>query len=111
MSTPLPERCALLPVPFATDPKGGASKSLTKELGTGTRAPKAHLYSGEYYREECLLRVLSDDIVRPTTLEGTETRIRVSHKLLIDIRYRKDGEEHILPLQKMVCIATVRPLP
>lgn len=57
------------------------------------------------------MRVPDDDLVRPTTLDGTETRIRVSHKLSVEIRYRKVGsdEDTATTILKPINIASVGP--
>ncbi|KAK4700513.1 hypothetical protein P7C70_g5733, partial [Phenoliferia sp. Uapishka_3] len=51
--------------------------------------PLRKLKKGEEYNYQRLMRVPDDDFVRPTTLTGTETKIRASHTLSVEIRYRK----------------------
>lgn len=54
----------------------------------------------------------TDDIVRPTTLNGTVTPISVSHKLSVEIRYiQEGGEAKVLTIGKDVTIASVSPSP
>lgn len=54
-------------------------------------------------------RVPTDDHIRPTTHEATETRIRVAHKLSVEVKYRVAGsqEDRVLMLSKDVVIASV----
>ncbi|ORY91766.1 hypothetical protein BCR35DRAFT_299089 [Leucosporidium creatinivorum] len=53
----------------------------------------ADLGAGEAFQYSRTMRVDIDDYVRASTLEGTETPINVSHKLLIEVRYRVQGEK------------------
>ncbi|KAM0745994.1 hypothetical protein T439DRAFT_330189 [Meredithblackwellia eburnea MCA 4105] len=54
--------------------------------------PLYELDKGEEFKWSKLMRIPDDDHCRPTTLEGTDTRIRASHKICVEIRYRKQGE-------------------
>lgn len=55
------------------------------------------------------MRIPIDDHVRATTLEGSETPIRVSHKLLVEVRYRAEGQpsDKIFLFGKDVTIGSV----
>ncbi|GJN89857.1 hypothetical protein Rhopal_002846-T1 [Rhodotorula paludigena] len=71
--------------------------------------PLAHLQPGQEFHHSRICRVPDDDKVRPTTLEGSEgTRIRVSHKMNVEVRYRKEGddEDMVLTIGKPVTITS-----
>ncbi|GAA6058939.1 hypothetical protein JCM10212_002891 [Sporobolomyces blumeae] len=59
-----------------------------------------------HYSRIC--RVPDDDHCRPTTLEGSEGRIRVKHKLAVEIKYRKEGHdaEMTLTIAKPITLAS-----
>jgi hypothetical protein len=71
--------------------------------------PLHALQREEEYSYTTLFRVPTDEVVRPSTLPGTETRIRVTHTLILEIRYRKEGEveDRILLISRPVVIASV----
>lgn len=54
-------------------------------------------------------RIPDDDSVRPTTLKGTETPIRVQHALVAQVRFRYKGskKDHVLEMESKVDIASV----
>ncbi|GAA5916185.1 uncharacterized protein JCM6883_000103 [Sporobolomyces salmoneus] len=60
------------------------------------------------YHYSRICRVPDDDHVRPSTLDGSEGRIRVSHALSVEIRYKveKSEEEKILTISKPITIAS-----
>ncbi|BGP38964.1 hypothetical protein JCM10449v2_002902 [Rhodotorula kratochvilovae] len=71
--------------------------------------PLARLAAGQEFHHSRICRVPDDDHVRPSTLEGSpKTRIRVSHKMSIEVRYRKDGddEDMVLTIGKPVTITS-----
>lgn len=66
--------------------------------------------NGAGWNYERIARLPCDDLIRPTTLDGTETKIRVSHSLVGEIRYRiGNGPDQVLVMSKKVTIASVRP--
>ncbi|GAA6029706.1 hypothetical protein JCM8097_001011 [Rhodosporidiobolus ruineniae] len=71
-------------------------------------SPLASVVPGQEFHHSRICRVPDDDHVRPTTLEGTETKIRVSHKISVEVRYRKAGDEEdmVLTIAKPVTIAS-----
>lgn len=75
-------------------------------------SPKAlvELPGGKEWSYSRIVRVPDDDQVRPTTLDGTDTRIRVKHKLVAEVRYRIGGskKDMILEMSTDVVIASVR---
>jgi hypothetical protein len=75
--------------------------------------PLAEVQAAEPYTCSRVMRVPIDDHVRPTTLEGSETPVRVSHKLLVEVRYRAEGEagDKIFLFGKDVTIGSVRSRP
>lgn len=70
--------------------------------------PLAIVQAGQELHFSRIVRVPDDDHVRPSTLEATETRIRVSHKMSVQVRYRKEGEEEdiLLTIGKPVTITS-----
>ncbi|KAI5476785.1 Arrestin-like, N-terminal and Immunoglobulin E-set domain protein [Pseudohyphozyma bogoriensis] len=75
-SAPLPTSALSLDEPFTADP-----------------SPLVVLGVGEEYSYCRLMRCPNDNFMRPTTLEGTETRIRVRSELVVEIAYRTEGGE------------------
>lgn len=71
--------------------------------------PLHALQKEEEYSYSTLLRIPTDDLVRPSTLPGTETRIRVTHSIVLEIRYRKEGEveDRLLLISRPLVIASV----
>ncbi|KAM0788678.1 hypothetical protein ACM66B_002775 [Microbotryomycetes sp. NB124-2] len=90
----LPEKepcCPVKPDVYSTDP-----------------TPLKQLSDNEGFHYSRTARVPTDDFVRPTTLPGTETRIRVGHKVMVEIRYRIKGDtkDKVLVIGKDVTIAS-----
>lgn len=67
---------------------------------------------------QLVVRIPTDGLVRPSTLPGTETRIRVRHSLVVEVRYRvladgsevsgeRWGQEQVLRLGKAATITSV----
>ncbi|KAK4056513.1 hypothetical protein OIO90_002360 [Microbotryomycetes sp. JL221] len=83
--------CPVKPDVYSTDP-----------------TPLRQLNACEGFHYSRTMRVPTDDHVRPTTLPGTETRIRVGHKVFVEIRYRLQGEtsDKVLVIGKEVTIAS-----
>ena len=98
IASPAPWRCALRSV---DPPPCNVDRTL---------APLAEIEKGGEWTYRCLMRLPDDDVVRPTTLEGTVACIRVSHKLTVDIQHREKGapEDMITTLTSPVTITTVR---
>lgn len=72
-------------------------------------SPLVHLEAGQEFHHARICRVPTDDHVRPSTLDGSRgTRIRVSHVLSVEVRYKKDGsdEEMVLTMGKPVTITS-----
>ncbi|KAL8276760.1 hypothetical protein RQP46_010816 [Phenoliferia psychrophenolica] len=70
--------------------------------------PLVNLTPGLEWKYQRLMRVPDDDHVRPSTLEGTDTRIRASHRLSIEIRYRRecDADDKATTITKPIIIAS-----
>ncbi|BGO98424.1 Proteophosphoglycan 5 [Rhodotorula toruloides] len=71
--------------------------------------PLVHLKAGQEFHHARICRVPTDDHVRPSTLDGSRgTKIRVSHVLSVEVRYKKDGsdEEMVLTMGKPVTITS-----
>ena len=82
------------------------------EVVIGDEKPLRRLEAGEEYAYSRVMRVPDDDFVRATTLEGSEGRIRVSHNLAVEIRYKvvgDEGGEKMLRLSKKLTITSVSP--
>lgn len=72
--------------------------------------PLHALQQEEEYLYSTLFRIPTDEVVRPSTLSETETRIRVTHSIVLEIRYRREGEaeDRLLLISRPVVIASVR---
>lgn len=104
VATPTPKRHVL----------PSASPTLPSEKH-GVRGPPdpefpINISAGEERRLAWIMRVPDDDLVRPTTLDGTETRIRVSHVLSTEVVYRTaTGSEDVsVTIRIPIKIASVR---
>ena len=105
---PTSKRCATRPVP-PTSPASAPVQEVSTRQKSHTGAQELiSLVSGDSYRLEWLVRLPNAAILRPTTFDGTDSRIRVRHKLSIEIRYRKEGDEEdiLLSVQRTVRIAS-----
>lgn len=97
------------------------SKQRLRAAAEGTRTedeivdevPLRQIELGHEWVYTRAMRCPSSDTVRPTTLDGTEAPIRVSHALSVEIRYRLDGTEadKILTVQKPIVIGSVSNFP
>lgn len=68
----------------------------------------SELKAGTPFNFSRTFRVPNDDYIRGTTMEDTDTRIRVSHKLSVEVRYQVAGEQDdkLFTLSKPVSIAS-----
>lgn len=71
--------------------------------------PLVELAEGTEYRWKRIFRMPNDDHVRPSTLPATQTRIRVSNTLNVEVHYRTEGFERFFTIGKPVVISSVRP--
>lgn len=73
----------------------GRGVSLPGTFESRSRRPKplVTLEPGMPWSYSRIVRMLDDDTLRPTTLENTETPIRVKHKLVTEVRYRMKGSK------------------
>jgi hypothetical protein len=71
--------------------------------------PLARLEGGKEWMYARVTRIPDDDSVRPTTLKGTDTPIRVQHALVAQVRFRYKGskKDHVLEMESKVDIASV----
>lgn len=71
--------------------------------------PLARLEGGQEWTYARVSRVPDDDAVRPSTLPGTKTPIRVKHKLVVQVKYRFKGSKKdlVLEMSSVVTIASV----
>ena len=67
------------------------------------------LSKGDGWTYEKVMRMPDDDHLRATTPDGNEARIRVAHRLGLEIMYRVKGEDEdkVLKLSEEVVIASV----
>lgn len=86
----------------------GASLPATFESRARRPKPLITLEPGLPWTYSRIVRMLDDDSLRPTTLEGSETPIRVKHKLVMEVRYRVPGTkaEKTLECSTKVTIAS-----
>lgn len=70
------------------------------------------LVQGEEYVYSRVMRVPDDNFVRPTTLEGSDARIKVSHTIGVELRYHTAGDptEKVMTLAQVATIASVSAL-
>ncbi|GAA5824442.1 hypothetical protein JCM10212_001455, partial [Sporobolomyces blumeae] len=70
--------------------------------------PLARLEGGQEWTYARVSRVPDDDAVRPSTLAGTNTPIRVKHQLVVQVKYRLKGSKKdlILEMSSPVTIAS-----
>lgn len=55
-----------------------------------------------------LLQIPNSEIIKPSTLSNTNSRLKVNHKISVCIRYRLEGgEEKLLTLSKKINVASV----
>lgn len=95
----------------STNPAGTSSESLLDKanIGRGSNPPLSHelrklnakpIYNIDNETEwhfSRIVRIPDDDHVRPSTLKGTQTPIRVKHKFVVEIKYRlADGKKDML---------------
>ncbi|GAA5864336.1 hypothetical protein JCM1840_006749 [Sporobolomyces johnsonii] len=94
------------PVPSSTEDlldRPNLSRGTLPPLAYEPRAflpqPLARLERGKEWTYARVTRIPDDDSVRPTTLEGTDTPIRVKHQLVVQVRYRFKGSKKDLVLE------------
>ncbi|KAG0661971.1 hypothetical protein C6P46_003676 [Rhodotorula mucilaginosa] len=104
------------PVPNSTDNlldrdhlSRGAPPPLAYEPRAFLPQPLARLEGGKEWMYARVTRIPDDDSVRPTTLKGTDTPIRVQHALVAQVRFRYKGskKDHVLEMESKVDIASV----
>ncbi|GAA5844654.1 hypothetical protein JCM3766R1_005975 [Sporobolomyces carnicolor] len=66
--------------------------------------PLARLQGGHEWTYARVSRVPDDDAVRPSTLAGTTTPIRVHHRLVMQIKYRLKGQKKDLVLEMSTAV-------
>lgn len=64
--------------------------------------PLQIIEAGGSYHVSHLARLPNDDIIRPSTLEGTKTPIQTRHELILEIRFHQMDKEGVLPGKPMV---------
>lgn len=86
----------------------GAPPPLAYEPRALLPQPLARLEGGKEWMYARVTRIPDDDSVRPTTLEGTDTPIRVKHQLVCQVRYRFKGskKDQVLEMASTVTIAS-----
>ncbi|GAA5970544.1 hypothetical protein JCM8115_002735 [Rhodotorula mucilaginosa] len=103
------------PVPNSTDNlldrdhlSRGAPPPLAYEPRAFLPQPLARLEGGKEWMYARVTRIPDDDSVRPTTLKGTDTPIRVQHALVAQVRFRYKGskKDHVLEMESKVDIAS-----
>ncbi|GAA5956901.1 hypothetical protein JCM21900_006284 [Sporobolomyces salmonicolor] len=94
------------PIPSSTEDlldRPNLSRGTLPPLAYEPRAflpqPLARLERSKEWTYARVTRIPDDDSVRPTTLEGTDTPIRVKHQLVVQVRYRFKGSKKDLVLE------------
>ncbi|GAA5944456.1 uncharacterized protein JCM15063_006370 [Sporobolomyces koalae] len=106
-----PSQPAALASPASAYPCSRPSKLLFTAPGDKLVAdpfPLATVEAATEYHYSRICRVPDDDHVRPSTLDASEGRIRVSHMLSVEIRYKtvERDEEKVLTISKPITIAS-----
>ncbi|SCZ99162.1 BZ3500_MvSof-1268-A1-R1_Chr7-1g09419 [Microbotryum saponariae] len=101
---PTPSR----PVPISTTGPAGYSPLAPVDPIREDPVPLHILEQEHPWTYEMVARVPRDEIIRPTTLEGTLTPIKVKHRFILEIRYRVEGEDEdrLLTVGRNCCIAS-----
>lgn len=78
----------------------------------GERVPDVGVHcltQGEEYIYSRVMRVPDDNFVRPTTLAGSDSRIKVAHTIGVELRFRTalDPVEKVMTLTQVATIASV----
>ncbi|BGP54685.1 hypothetical protein JCM8202_003192 [Rhodotorula sphaerocarpa] len=68
------------------------------ELYTPDPVPLAQVEAGQQYHHSRICRIPDANHVRPSTLTGSKTKIVVSHRMHVEVRYRPEGAETDLRL-------------
>ncbi|KAM0788953.1 hypothetical protein ACM66B_003028 [Microbotryomycetes sp. NB124-2] len=88
----------------------GPGASLPASYESRHRRPKplARLEAGTPWSFARLVRILDDDRIRPSTLAHVDTPLRVSHKLVVEVKYRmtKHEQPRTLECSKSISIAS-----
>ncbi|SGY78836.1 BQ5605_C008g04968 [Microbotryum silenes-dioicae] len=102
---PTPSR----PVPISTTGPAGYSPLAPVDPIREDPVPLHVLEQEHPWTYEIVARVPRDELIRPTTLEGTLTPIKVKHRFILEIRYRVDGEDEdrLLTVGRNCCIASM----
>lgn len=99
-----------LPMPEPTVGPDGQLVTAT-QLGKGASLPLSHerrklrprplttVQAGVPFTYSRIVRVPDDDHVRPTTLDGTQSRIRAKHRLVFELKYRTPGSKREMHLE------------
>ena len=89
----------------------GAMSGVRKDYDKPHDPLNLGLQGGKSWTHEKPMRMPDDDHLRATTLDGSEARIRVAHRLGLEIMYRIKGEEEdkVLKLSEEVSMASVTP--
>lgn len=88
--------CSSLPEPESTE-----------QVSTHAFVP-VDVPAGSHFTHSRLCRIPSDKLVRPTTLPGTDTPLRISHTCSIRVRFRENGdkEDRVIEIAKPVVVAS-----
>jgi hypothetical protein len=105
------------PLPSSTDDlldRSNLSRGAPPPLAYEPRAllpqPLARLSAGDPFTYARVTRIPDDDSVRPSSLDGTNTPIRVRHSIVCQVKYRFKGskKDQVLDMTSPVTIASVR---
>ncbi|GAA5983003.1 hypothetical protein JCM5350_003537 [Sporobolomyces pararoseus] len=116
LSSPLPSTSSSSPFSCPYSPSGAyvmAQKPSKEFYEAGDKlvadpSPLKALPPQTEYHYSRICRVPDDDHVRPSTLDASEGRIRVSHLLSVEVRYKTEEipDEKILTIAKPITIAS-----
>lgn len=108
VAQPPPKRYQLTTIDETTAPRSLALPLNDDKPREPDPIPLKPLQPGAEWRFSRLARIPNDDHCRPTTLSGTQARIRVSHKISVEIKYIPAGgvNEKLITISKPVTVAS-----
>ena len=88
----------------------GSTKIFTPQPDTPVD-PLHVVQAGQSYEISHMARLPNDDFIRPSTLDGTKTPLRVLHELIVEVRFlpltRPGGSVKVLKVTRPITISSV----
>ncbi|KAK4055774.1 hypothetical protein OIV83_000321 [Microbotryomycetes sp. JL201] len=98
----------LVPSPTTFSHLSVDNRPVQNETFIDEQTPLHMLKEGCEFHYSAMFRIPTDDFIRPTTLDGTNTIIKVAHRMLLEVRYTRSGDtdDRLLSIQRPVEIAS-----